>query len=97
MYTETWDTTWRMIGTDNFLEEFNGTLSWKWEGINNLTWLRIFKSKTKIFQNKYRKAAHMKLASAAGVLGEKIKMDSTFNCLVNDQGKFREAIIIKKS
>ena len=28
----------------------------------------------------------MKLASAAGVLGEKIKMDSTYNSLVNDQG-----------
>ena len=39
-------------------------------------------------QNKYRKAAHMKIASAAGVLGEKIKVDSTFNSLVNDQGNF---------
>ena len=37
-------------------------------------------------QNKYRKAAHMKIASAAGVLGEKIKTDSTYNSLVNDQG-----------
>ena len=35
---------------------------------------------------KYRKAAHMKLASASGVLGEKVMMDSIFNCLVNDQG-----------
>jgi hypothetical protein len=30
----------------------------------------------------------MKIASAAGVLGEKIKVDSTFNSLVNDQGNF---------
>ena len=29
----------------------------------------------------------MKIASAAGVLGEKIKMDSIYNSLVNDQGK----------
>ena len=28
----------------------------------------------------------MKIASAAGVLGEKIKIDSTFNSLVNEQG-----------
>jgi len=28
----------------------------------------------------------MKIASAAGVLGEKIMIDSIFNCLVNDQG-----------
>ena len=38
-------------------------------------------------QIKYRKAAHMKVASAAGVLGEKIKEDSIFNSLVNDQGR----------
>ena len=37
-------------------------------------------------QIKYRKAAHMKIASAAGVLGEKIRQDSVFNSLVNDQG-----------
>ena len=35
---------------------------------------------------KYRKAAHMKVAAAAGVLGEKVMMDSSFNSLVNDQG-----------
>lgn len=29
----------------------------------------------------------MKVAAAGGVLGEKIKIDSVFNCLVNDQGK----------
>ena len=28
----------------------------------------------------------MKLASAAGVFGEKIMVDSIYNCLVNDQG-----------
>ena len=28
----------------------------------------------------------MKLATASGVLGEKIMMDSIFNSLVNDQG-----------
>ena len=39
-----------------------------------------------LFQNKYRKASHMKIASAAGVLGEKIMTDSVFNSLVNDQG-----------
>ena len=37
---------------------------------------------------KYRKAAHMKVAASAGVLGEKVMMDSTFNSLVNDQGIF---------
>ena len=37
-------------------------------------------------KNKYRKATHMKIAAAAGVLGEKIMIDSTFNSLVNDQG-----------
>ena len=41
---------------------------------------------TQYFQHKYRKAAHMKVAAAGGVLGEKIMMDSTFNSLVNDQG-----------
>ena len=41
-------------------------------------------------QIKYRKAAHMKVAAAAGVLGEKIMMDSTFNSLVNDQGTRHE-------
>ena len=39
-----------------------------------------------LLQNKYRKAAHMKIASTAGVLGEKIMIDSTYNSLVNDQG-----------
>ena len=29
----------------------------------------------------------MKLASAAGVFGEKMMVDSIYNCLVNDQGK----------
>ena len=38
-------------------------------------------------QIKYRKATHMKVASVAGVLGEKVMLDSTFNSLVNDQGK----------
>ena len=28
----------------------------------------------------------MKIASSAGVLGEKVKIDSIFNSLVNDQG-----------
>ena len=28
----------------------------------------------------------MKIAASAGVLGEKIMIDSTFNSLVNDQG-----------
>ena len=28
----------------------------------------------------------MKIASSAGVLGEKIKVDSTYNSLVNEQG-----------
>ena len=28
----------------------------------------------------------MKIAAADGVFGEKIKVDSVFNCLVNDQG-----------
>ena len=37
-------------------------------------------------KNKYRKAAHMKVAASSGVLGEKIMVDSTLNSLVNDQG-----------
>ena len=29
----------------------------------------------------------MKIAAAAGVLGEKVMIDSIHNCLVNDQGE----------
>ena len=43
-----------------------------------------------LLQNKYRKAAHMKIASTAGVLGEKIMIDSTYNSLVNDQGRITQ-------
>ena len=39
-------------------------------------------------QVKYRKCSHMKIASASGVLGEKVMIDSIYNSLVNDQGKF---------
>ena len=35
---------------------------------------------------KYRKAAHLKIASTEGVFGMKIKIDSIFNSLVNTQG-----------
>ena len=45
------------------------------------------KNKSKFVQCKYRKAAHMKVALANGVLGEKMMVDSVFNCLVNDQGE----------
>ena len=38
-------------------------------------------------KNKYRKAAHMKIAASSGVLGEKIMIDSIYNSLVNDQGE----------
>ena len=31
----------------------------------------------------------MKIASANGVLGEKVMVDSIFNCLVNDQGNMK--------
>ena len=44
-------------------------------------------NKLKFVQCKYRKAAHMKVALANGVLGEKMMVDSVFNCLVNDQGE----------
>ena len=30
----------------------------------------------------------MKIASASGVLGEKVMIDSIYNSLVNDQGKY---------
>ena len=35
---------------------------------------------------KYRIAAHMRIAAARGVFGEKIKVDSIHNCLINEQG-----------
>ena len=47
-------------------------------------------------QIKYRKAAHMKIASAAGVLGEKVKQDSTFNSLVNNQGNNSDSNILAR-
>ena len=37
-------------------------------------------------QCKYRKAAHKKIAISEGVCGEKMMVDSVYNCLVNDQG-----------
>ena len=43
---------------------------------------------------KYRRCAHMKIASANGVLGEKVQVDSTFNSLVNDQGRIITNILI---
>ena len=48
-------------------------------------------------QCKYRKAAHMKIALASGALGEKMMVDSIFNCLVNDQGTFLYACAEEKS
>ena len=43
-------------------------------------------------QWKYRIAAFTKVAAAEGVYGEKIKMDSVYNCLINDQGLSRTNI-----
>ena len=37
----------------------------------------------------------MKIASANGVLGEKVQVDSTFNSLVNDQGRTSTSILIE--
>ena len=37
----------------------------------------------------------MKIASAAGVLGQKIQTDSIFNSLVNDQGISRGGVYLQ--
>ena len=47
---------------------------------------KIFKFNS--LQCKYRKAAHKKIAISEGVFGEKMMVDSVYNCLVNDQGIF---------
>ena len=39
----------------------------------------------------------MKIASANGVLGEKVQIDSIFNSLVNDQGTGKSNKIILKT
>ena len=35
----------------------------------------------------------MKIALANGVFGEKMMVDSTFNCLVNDQGRLNNRFL----
>ena len=39
----------------------------------------------------------MKLASAAGVFGEKMMVDSIYNCLVNDQGNASTTVSFLKN
>ena len=48
--------------------------------------IQLHQTNNTVIQNKYRKCAHMKIAAAAGALGEKVKVDTVYNSLVNEQG-----------
>ena len=80
----------RLFGPCLVLEELNWIVSWEWKGIFSKNRERNGACISFLLQNKYRKAAHMKIASTAGVLGEKIMIDSTYNSLVNDQGRITQ-------
>ena len=75
-----------MFGPSLILEELDWLISRKWKGTFSADREGSGICFSLLLQNKYRKAAHMKIASTAGVLGEKIMIDSTYNSLVNDQG-----------